>query len=67
MRHAVHHLESGQESASHQEAKVAKEKMRNPSLARLSPVQVCTIMFLYEFMVLPSLAPHAPCFYRVSV
>lgn len=39
MQHAVHHPKSGQESASQQESKVAKERMRNRSLARLNPVQ----------------------------
>ena len=56
MQHAVHHSKSGQESASQQEAKVAKEKMRDRSLAILILVQVCTsVLFYVKFMVLPSL------------
>lgn len=56
MQHAVHHSESRQDSASQQEVIVATEKMRNRSLARLNPVQVCASVFVYiKSMVLPGL------------
>lgn len=51
MQHAVHHSKSGQESASQQERKVAKEKMRNRSVARPIPVQVCTCVFFYVIVL----------------
>ena len=47
MQHVVHHSKSGQDSASQQEVTTAKEKMRNRNLARLTPVQVCTRVFVY--------------------
>ena len=56
MQHVVHHSKSGQDSASQQEVTTAMEKMRDRSLARLTPVQVCTSVFVYiKSMVLPSI------------
>ena len=51
MQHVVHHSKSGQESASQQERKIAKEKMRNRSNARPIPVQVRTSVFFYVIVL----------------
>ena len=50
VQYVVHHSKSGQESASQQEAKVAKEEKRNRRIASLIPVQVCTSVILYVIL-----------------